>query len=76
MLFEVALTPVGWLAVLFVTFFAMLAPMLVIETVSKGLFEPWRTVVMVLGAYIVLPLIVAWLYKVTLLSHKQAIKKA
>ena len=50
MLFGVALTPVGWLAILFVAFFTMLAPMLVIESVSKGLSEPWRTVVIVLGA--------------------------
>lgn len=62
----VALTPVGWLAVLFVALFAMLAPMLVIGEVSKDLSEPWRTVVMALGVYIVWPLIVAWLYKVKL----------
>ena len=66
MLFGVALTPVSLLSVLFVAFFAMLAPMLIIEEVSKSLSEPWRSVVMVLGAYIVWPLIVAWLYKVKL----------
>ena len=66
MFFGVALTPVGLLAVLFIALFAMLAPMLVIEEVSKDLSEPWRTIVMVLGVYIVWPLIVAWLYKVKL----------
>tara|TARA_B100000745_G_C20120699_1_gene383698 strand:- start:477 stop:983 length:507 start_codon:yes stop_codon:yes gene_type:complete len=66
MILGVALTPKGWLAVLFTALIAMLAPLVAIEAIANNFSDPWRMAIVLLGSYVLWPAAVAWIYKLKL----------
>jgi hypothetical protein len=66
MYFGVILSPMGWLIVAISAVIMMAAPLAAIGALADQLPEPYRTGLMLLGSYVIWPIVVAWLYKTKL----------
>ena len=61
-MFLVSMSPTGWLYALVVALVLLFTPFILIGAIAEPLSEPLRTVVSVIGSFIVAPALVSYLY--------------
>jgi len=66
MYFGVLLSPTGWLIVIISALILMVTPLAAISALADQFSEPYRTGLMLIGSYVIWPIVVAWLYKTKL----------
>ena len=62
--FSVSMSPIGWLIAFLLALVLVLTPFFIVGAVADPLAEPLKTLVLVVGNYIVAPALVSYLYSV------------
>jgi hypothetical protein len=63
MFFGIVMSPIGWIFAVMIALLLVFAPIFVIDAIARSFPEPLRTIVNVIGCFVVVPLLVTYLYK-------------
>jgi len=62
MFFGITMSPQGWLFAIVIGLLAVFSPIFIIGEFAKSFDEPIRTIIVILGSYVMMPLLVSYLY--------------
>jgi len=62
MFFGITMSPQGWLITIVIGLLAVFSPIFIIGNFADNFDEPIRTIIVILGSYVMMPLLVSYLY--------------
>jgi Cu/Ag efflux pump CusA len=63
MFFGISMSPMAWLYTIVGALMLVFTPLFVVEGIAKNFDEPLRTVIVIIGSYVLIPMLVGYLYK-------------
>jgi multidrug efflux pump subunit AcrB len=63
MFFGISMSPMAWLYTIIAALMLVFTPLFLVESFAKNFDEPFRTIIILIGSYILVPMLVGYLYK-------------